>query len=132
MLVITALSASVICALYIMLSFRVIGLRRKHQVSVGDGGNADLLRAIRTQANLTEYAPLSLILLACLESNGAHWLLCALLAIAFLAGRILHPVGMKEDGAMKIRVLSMQLTFVSLMALAIFNVLWLIWLLFTR
>ncbi|OED39656.1 hypothetical protein AB833_14775 [Chromatiales bacterium (ex Bugula neritina AB1)] len=131
MLIITALSTSILCLLHIFLSFRVVNFRRKHKISVGDGGNQELLRAIRTQANLTEYAPLAMILLGCLELNGAPWFLCLLLAGAFVAGRILHPVGLKEDDALSVRVLAMQLTFVSIIAMAVFNILWLIWLLFS-
>ena len=46
--------------LLIFLSFRVGQLRRKHKVNLGHGENEDMLTAIRTHANYTEYAPAAL------------------------------------------------------------------------
>lgn len=132
MLIITALSAAILSGLCVMLSLKVVGIRRREKISVGDNGNEELLRAIRAQANLLEYAPLAIILIACAELNGVHRLLVGLLALAFIAGRILHPVGMRDDkGGMSARVLGMQLTLISMLALIATNVLWVVWLLFT-
>lgn len=120
MLIVTAISAAILAFLSVKLSLNVIAQRRKHNVSVGDGGHEDLLRAIRAQANLTEYAPIALILLACLEMNGAPIWLTSLLALAFIVGRLLHPLGMKgADHPMQPRVRGMQLTLLSLLALGV-------------
>lgn len=127
MLSISAVAVALTALLSMMLSLKVIGLRRKHQISVGDGGHEDLLRAIRTQTNLTEYAPITLLLLICLEANGAPWYLVIVPAISFLAGRLLHPVGMRADSSLSLRVLGMQLTIITIIALAIFNILWVVW-----
>ncbi len=128
MLYITALSASVLAGLCVMLSLNVVGIRRKEKISVGDGGNEDLLRAMRAQANLLEYAPITLILLACAEINGVHRLLLFLLAMAFIAGRVLHPAGIKTaQSSGSARVLGMQLTLVSMLALCVVNILWVVW-----
>jgi len=128
MLYITALSASILACLCVMLSLNVVGIRRKEKISVGDGNNEDLLKAMRAQANLLEYAPITLILLACAEINGVHRLLLFLLAAAFVAGRILHPIGLKTDKPPgSARVLGMQLTLVSMLALCAVNVLWVGW-----
>lgn len=132
MLYITGLSAAILATLNVMLSLKVVGIRRKEKISVGDGGNEMLLRAQRAQGNLLEYAPLALILLACAEINGVNRFLLALLALAFVAGRIMHPVGIRDAQApFKMRVMGMQLTLVSMLALAVVNVLWLAWLLIT-
>lgn len=132
MLIITALSAAILSGLCVMLSLKVVGIRRREKISVGDNGNEELLRAIRAQANLLEYAPLAIILIACAELNGVHRLLVGLLALAFIAGRILHPVGMRDDKVgMSARVLGMQLTLISMLALIATNVLWVVWLLLT-
>ena len=132
MLYITSLSAAILGALCVMLSLKVIGIRRSEKVSVGDGGNESLLRAMRAQSNLVEYAPLTLIMLGCAELNGVSRVLLGLIAMAFIAGRILHPVGLKDASApMAPRVLGMQLTLVSMLVLAAVNVLWLGWLLIT-
>jgi len=131
MLYITALTASILGALVVMLSLNVVGIRRKQKVSVGDGDLPELQRAIRAQGNMIEYAPIGLILLACAELNGVPRIIVAILAIAFVAGRVLHPAGIKQDGNMKARVLGMQLTLVTILVLAAVNVLWLVWLLVT-
>ncbi len=122
MLIVTAISAAVLAFLYVKLSLNAITQRRKHGVSVGDGGHEELLRAIRAQANLAEYAPIALILLACLEMNGSPIWLTSLLALAFIVGRLLHPLGMKgADHPMQPRVRGMQLTLLSLLALGVTN-----------
>lgn len=132
MLYITAFSAAILSALCVMLSLKVVAIRRSEKISVGDGGNESLLRAMRAQANLLEYAPLALIMMGCAEINGVPRILLGLIAIAFIAGRILHPVGLKDaDAPGSARVLGMQLTLVSMLALCVINVLWLGWLLVT-
>ncbi len=131
MLIITALAASILSVLYVMLSLNIVSIRRAEKISIGDEGNAQLSRAIRAQGNLVEYAPIALILMACLEVNGSPRLMLAPLALAFVAGRLLHPIGIKKPDEMGMRVLGMQLTLVSILALAALNVLWLLWLLFT-
>ena len=115
-----------------MLALKVIGIRRRDKVSVGDGGNEELLRAMRAQANLLEYAPLTLILFACAELNGVHWIILAILAVAFIAGRLLHPTGIKAANAPgKARVMGMILTLNVMLALCVINVAWVVWLLAT-
>jgi len=132
MLYITSLTAALLGALCVMLSLKVVSIRRREKISVGDGGNESLLRAMRSQANLLEYAPIALILIACAEINGVPRLLLGLVAIAFVAGRVLHPAGLRDvSSPMSARVLGMQLTLVSILVLSALNVLWLGWLLIT-
>lgn len=123
MLIVTTISASILAYLYVKLSMNVIGFRRKHGVSLGDGGKKDLLRSIRAHANLAEYAPIGLILVACLEHNGAPIWIPAILAATFVFGRILHPLGMKDPtSSLQPRLRGMQLTILSIIALAIANI----------
>lgn len=131
MLIVTAIAASVLGFLYFKLSLNVVGYRRKHKVSVGDGGQEDLLRAIRAQGNLAEYAPIALILMACLELNKAPWWVTAILAASFVLGRILHPMGIKDASApMTMRVRGMQLTLWGIIALCVANLFFVGWRLF--
>jgi len=99
MLYITALTAAILGALCVMLSLKVVAIRRRDKILVGEGDNEELLRAVRAQGNLLEYAPIGLILLACAEVNGVPRLLLGLLAIAFVAGRVLHPVGIRDSNS---------------------------------
>ncbi|QWE18652.1 MAPEG family protein [Polynucleobacter corsicus] len=46
-------------------------MRRKNKFGIGSGGNDDLERAIRAQGNFAEYVPFGIILITCLEPNGA-------------------------------------------------------------
>ena len=138
MLLITALAASLLGLQYFRLSLKVIGLRYKLKVSIGDGGHEQLERAIRSQANLAEYTPIALIMLACLELNGAPMWLTAPIAIAFVTGRILHPLGMSTGvgtstatTSIKPRVLGMHLTLWSIVLLAVSNILLIVWQLFS-
>ena len=87
MFIVTTLIACILAALFIHLSFGVIRLRRHHKVGLGNGGVDDLERAIRAQANFAEYVPIALILMACLELNGAPLWLIAILGIALVAGK---------------------------------------------
>jgi len=63
-MLVTPVYAAILVALFLSLSVRVIGLRRRLKVAVGDGGSEPLLRAIRAQANFAEYVPFSLLLIA--------------------------------------------------------------------
>jgi len=123
MLFITAISASVLALLYIQLAFKVIGYRRRFKVSIGDGGEDLLKNSIRAHGNLAEYAPIGLLLIACLELNGSPWWLTLVLATLFCLGRLIHPVGMiNPTPGLALRVRGMQLTLLSLIALALSNI----------
>lgn len=122
MLMITAVAAAILGFLYFKLSINVIKFRQKYGVSIGDGGQENLLRAIRAQANLAEYAPIGLILIACLEVNQAPFWLTLILAIMFVMGRVLHPMGM-QDATLSFnpRVNGMKLTLIAIGLLSVSN-----------
>ena len=108
----TALYAGLLAPLFVLLSVRVIALRRSGQVALGDGGDALLARRVRVQANFAEYVPLGLILLGLSESLGASaWLLHAL-GLALLVGRLSHAWGMSQPReVLAFRATGMALTF---------------------
>ncbi len=125
MLLITSLITSVLTIIFIKLSFAVIGLRRKNKVGLGSGGHEDLERAIRAQGNFAEYVPIGLILIACLELNGAPWWLVAFPGITLIIGRLIHAVGINEPPPnFSNRVLGMKFTFYTLIALVLMNLGW--------
>lgn len=90
MLPITSLYAGLLALLFIALSWRVITSRRTNKVSLGDGENKDLRQRSRMHANFAEYAPMGLILLACVELQNAPALAVHLLGLMLLTGRVLH------------------------------------------
>jgi hypothetical protein len=82
--------------LYMALCARVVVLRRRHVVGIGDGGNHDLKRAIRAHANFTENVPLSILLIALAShTTSPNWIhgLCA----ALLVGRLIHAFGLSRN-----------------------------------
>ena len=115
---ITALYAALLAPLFILLSARIIQLRRTGIAAFGDGGNPELQRRIRVQANFTEYVPFALILMALAESEGASPPLLHLLGLALLAGRLCHAYGVSQSpNIMPLRVAGVVLT-AAMMAVA--------------
>jgi uncharacterized protein len=130
MLIVTAFFSSLLSLFFIRLSFKVIQLRKLHQISFGNGGVDALERAIRAHANFVEYVPLCLLLLASLELNGAPLTLVASLACPLVIGRYLHAKGMHDGPAVfKNRVKGMQFTFFALATLALSNIVWIAYML---
>lgn len=94
---ITALYASLLAPLLILLSLRVIRRRRSVQAAIGDAGDPLLRRRMRVQANFVEYVPMALILLGLAESlHTAPWLL-HLFGACLLAGRLAHAIGVSAE-----------------------------------
>jgi uncharacterized protein len=125
MLLLTSIIASVLTIIFIQLSFAVIGLRRKNKVGLGSGGYEDLERAIRAQGNFAEYVPFGIILIACLELNGAPWWLIALPGVTLIVGRLIHARGINiPPPDFSKRILGMKLTFNTLIALVVLNIGW--------
>jgi len=125
MLAVTSLVAAVLTAIFIKLSLAVIGLRKKNRVGLGSGGHEDLERAIRAQGNFAEYVPFGIILIGCLEINGAPWWLVAMPGIVLIIGRLIHAVGINTPPPdFSKRVLGMKLTFATLVTLVALNLGW--------
>jgi uncharacterized membrane protein YecN with MAPEG domain len=125
MLIVTSIIASILAIIFIKLSLAVIGLRRRNKVGLGSGGHEDLERAIRAQGNFAEYVPLGLILIACLELNGAPWLASALTGISLIVGRLIHAKGINEPPPnFSNRVLGMKFTLYTLVVLVGLNLAW--------
>ena len=66
-------------------------------ISVGDGGNPELLLAMRRHGNFLEYVPILLVMFAVLELNGASAALLHGLGVALFVARVLHAMGLKGD-----------------------------------
>ena len=109
----------------------VIKLRGKNKVGLGSGGHDDLERAIRAQGNFAEYVPIALILIGCLELNGAPWWLVAIPGITLIIGRLFHAKGINTPPPdFSDRVLGMKITFGTLITLVILNIGWVVYKLF--
>ena len=90
----TAVYAALLALVFLGLSGWVMAGRVSDNVLLGDGGDAALLKRVRSHANFSEYVPLALILVGLLEAGGGSHGLVQGLLLALLVGRVLHPVGM--------------------------------------
>ncbi len=93
----TALYAAILALISIVLANRAGMTRVRLQIPLGDGGNKDLIAAIRPHANFVEFVPLILVMMAMIELNGApKWSLHALGAPLVIA-RVIHPLGISTE-----------------------------------
>ena len=124
MLIITAFFSSILALIFYKLSINVIRLRRKYKVSLGSSKkHKDLEQAIRAHGNLSEFLPIGLILLACLEVNHLPKIVVFLCGLFFLIGRYPHATSfLKEEINASNRVLGMKITHWSIILMAILNI----------
>jgi len=124
MLLITAFFSSILALIFYKLSINVIRLRRKYKVSLGSSTKyKDLDQAIRAHGNLSEFLPIGLILLACLEVNHLPKIVVFMCGLFFLIGRYLHASSfLKEEIDSSNRVLGMKITHWSIILMAILNI----------
>jgi uncharacterized membrane protein YecN with MAPEG domain len=90
----TAGYLGILALLYAALSIRVVLLRGRYQVSLGDGGRTELTSAIRAHAHFAEYVPIIVLMIVLLEMSGSTAVRLHLMLGALLLARILHPFGM--------------------------------------
>jgi uncharacterized membrane protein YecN with MAPEG domain len=119
---ITALYAGLACLLLLVLGAMVSRERGRAHVGLGDGGNPELLRAIRAHANAVEWVLPVLLLLLVAELNRAPALFLHVCGIALLVGRVLHAVGLRRGaGTSTGRFAGTGLTWLTLVVLAAWN-----------
>ncbi len=126
MLTITPLYTSVIIALALLLSLRIIRHRRGQRISLGTEGDDRLLRSVRAHANLTEHVPLALLLMGFLELNGGAAGLLHAIGAALLLGRCVHAWSLISGWGAG-RVAGMGLTFTSWLVLVPANLMAALW-----
>lgn len=87
--------AAILSLLLIGLSLNVSRLRMRHQVAFGDGGQADLTKAVRAHGNSLEQSVLFIILLYLGEATAQiSGPLTAALGFAFIMLRLLYCTGL--------------------------------------
>ena len=94
---ITLLYAGLLGLIWMALSFRAGSLRGKTGISIGDGGNPQLLLEMRRQANFVEAVPLLLLIIALLEMNGVGAYVIHAMGAALVIARVAHPMGLQAD-----------------------------------
>jgi len=119
MLPITLTSAAAAAIISIWLMMRVGRVRGAEKVSIGDGGNENVIRRMRAHANFVEGTPFVLVLIAAIElaDKGGAWL--PYVAGIYMLGRVAHGVGM-DGGTMGWgRMVGTMITILTLLGLAI-------------
>lgn len=105
--------------LLIYISYRVGQARHKYNINLGDGGNPEMLKAIRTHGNYTEYAPLALVGLLAVSLIGGSVIIVHVIGAAFFFARIAHLLGLGMDVWKQGRFVGTLLTMLSLLATAL-------------
>jgi uncharacterized membrane protein YecN with MAPEG domain len=121
LLPVTLSTASLLSLVYLALIVRLGRVRTKHRISIGDGGNAELLMHMRTQANFIEYVPLMLLLMALLEGAGANPRVLSVAGTLLILFRILHAMGMPRPAPNPFRIAGAGGTLVLLAAAGIWG-----------
>ena len=121
MITVTLTTASILGLIFIWLCMRVISVRVKHEALIGDEGKTDLLFAIRTHGNFTEYTPIFLILLGALELSGANTNVLWGLAALFVAARLSHIPGMGENANLRLRQAGVLGSFLAIIAACLYG-----------
>ncbi len=123
---VTAIYASVLAILYVVLSYRVARCRMRLKVGLGSGNgtsqHVELERAVRIHGNFAEYVPLALLLLVFYEAGGgAFWAVHAA-GVWLVVARLAHVIGLTgSSGTSSGRFAGAVMTWTLLLALAIGN-----------
>jgi uncharacterized protein len=92
--VVSAVTAGVLIIVQMVLALSVVLARRKNRQSLGDGGNPDVLRAMRRHGNLAENAAIFIGGFTLLELMGEPQKSLEIMCAIFVAGRLSHAVGL--------------------------------------
>jgi len=85
--------AGILGLLTVVLALNIGRMRGKKRVSLGDGGDKELMAAVRAHGNLVEWVPFCLLLIWLTHGPYGN-LSVAVLAVVLTAGRLLHAGGM--------------------------------------
>ena len=119
-MMVTPLYAGLLVFWFLILSITVIRRRGKGRISLGDGGNPGMLRAIRGHANFAEYVPLALLLMLMLEISHFSIYVLHALGLTLLVARLLHGYALSYTDQFQFgRVAGATLTFLVLLVAAV-------------
>lgn len=113
-----ALYAGLLGLILVAMIFAVIRQRFRLKISIGDGGEKDMARAMRGHANFIETAGPGLILLLLMAMMGTPAWVVHLMGIALLLGRVLHAAVFFLGANFRLRQLGMVITIIYLITAA--------------
>jgi len=85
--------AGLLGLLAVVLTVNVSRVRGQKKINLGDGGDPEMMAAIRAHANFIEFVPLCLLLIYMASDFYGVWT-TAVLSIVLLVSRVLHAGGM--------------------------------------
>jgi|CXWL01.1.fsa_nt_gi uncharacterized membrane protein YecN with MAPEG domain len=94
---VTALYAGLCGLLVLLLAIRVVLVRQRAKIGIGDGANHELTRCIRAHGNAVEYVPMLLILLGLCEAAGMAAAVLHGFGASILIARVLHAWGLSRS-----------------------------------
>ena len=103
----------------LVLAYRIVRVRLKDRILLGDGGRPDLVARTRAQANFVEYVPFVLILMALIEAAGGSPTGLGVAGGVVVAARVAHAIGMDRPTANPLRAGGALLTWAVLLGLAL-------------
>jgi uncharacterized protein len=118
-LFVTPLYAGLLVLWFVVLSVRVVNLRRRG-IIFGDNGDIGVIRIVRAQANFAEYVPLALLLMGLLEVSRYSIYLLHVLGVTLLVARLFHGCALSFGWQIRFgRVAGTLLTFIVLLVEAV-------------
>ncbi|MFN3231471.1 MAG: MAPEG family protein [Alphaproteobacteria bacterium] len=96
---ITTLYGGIFALLTVLLAAGVLRHRARTEISMLDGDDLELRRAMRVFGNFTEYVPIALIAILLLENTGVAAWAVHLAGGALVIGRLAHAQGMDAEKA---------------------------------
>lgn len=94
---VTGLYASLLALLALFLGGAVGAMRGKKKISLGDGGDEELIVANRRHMNFVESVPFALLLMALIELSGAPKAWLHYLGAPLVLARLIHPFGLYRN-----------------------------------
>ncbi len=111
---ITSATAVFAGIMILLLTMKVIRLRRGGGVVLGDNDDRVLTKAIRGHANAAEQLPIALIIMGLAEAQSGNTALLVLAALLLVTGRTMHAVYFAIHGThWRLRMYGMLLTLIA-------------------
>jgi len=115
---VTPLYAGVLTLWFVVLSARVVNLRRGG-ISFGDNGDVAVTRVVRAQGNFAEYVPLALLMMGFLEASRYSIYLLHALGVTLVVARLFHGLALSFGRPRSGRAAGAALTFIVLLIEAV-------------
>ena len=87
---VTLIFAAIFGFMHVVFTLRVGNYRFKSKISLGDGGDAELLKRVRAQGNFIENVPIALLLILLNDLDGAEDSTLMLMGSILLISRLTH------------------------------------------